>query len=94
MFRGRAAHDVDLVVVDERFGTLNRFRKKILALGCVNYSGMCEVILKPNKPELFHDTGPPAYSDSVGTAKKCHCSQGVTLSNTMYRDRQKVCKSC
>ena len=24
-------------------------------------------------------TGRPAYSDSVGTAKKCHCKQNVTL---------------
>ena len=25
------------------------------------------------------DTGTPAYSDSVGTAKKCHCKRNVTV---------------
>ena len=52
-------------------------------------------LLKPSRavdhgPPLTseNDTGLPAYSDSVGTAKKCHCKRGasycVTVSEHFY----------
>ena len=34
-------------------------------------------------PCLHEDTGLPAYSDSVGTAKKCHCERSVTVTGIL-----------
>ena len=49
----------------------------------------------PNSDEWFgtpcfwpiHSTGLPAYSDSVGTAKKCHCKQNVTVTGIFSKRR-------
>jgi len=35
-------------------------------------------------PKCHFSTGLHAYSDSVGTVKKCHCKRGPTYNDTFY----------